>query len=135
MNLVGKWEVSAVTTWVGDDLKWATREEASRMEDCNLSIFDTVMEFTDSGEVRTLARIPAGMSQEELDEARAQGEEIDGDFFVGEKHPWKEENGKIFYHTGAEGTFLDEEVSPWDEIIVEENGEITVLGMMRMKRM
>lgn len=133
MNLIGKWEVSAVLSALDGEMKWITREEADGMEDFDLSMFDPITEFTEDGVVLTLFRIPEKMPQEEIDNAISEGMERTGDFLVTGKQEWKEENGKFLYNTEIEGAIFDEEVSPWVEIPEDENGEITLMGMLRMK--
>ena len=133
MNLIGKWEVSAVLSALDGEMKWITREEADGMEDFDLSMFDPITEFTEDGVVLTLFRIPEKMPQEEIDNAISEGTERTGDFLVTGKQEWKEENGKFLYNTEIEGAIFDEEVSPWVEIPEDENGEITLMGMLRMK--
>ena len=60
---------------------------------------------------------PADMSQEEVDEMVAAGEmELYDGYLVYEKHPWKEEDGKVLFDSGMKGEVFGEAVSPWVEI-------------------
>lgn len=134
MKYIGKWEVSAALSFVDGEIKWVTREEANDIEDFDLSLFSPIMEFAPDGTVLTLYRIPEGMPQEEIDEAVSRGAVVAGDFLAMEKREWKEDGGKILYNTQIVGEFLGEEVSPWAEITEDENGEITMMEMIRLKR-
>lgn len=134
MKYIGKWEVSAVLSFVDGKIKWVTREEANSIKDFDLSLFSPIMEFAPDGTVLTLYRIPEGMPQKEIDEAVSRGAVVAGDFLAMEKHEWKEDGGKILYNTQIVGEFLGEEVSPWAEITEDENGEITMMEMIRLKR-
>ena len=97
------------------------------------SIFSKTMLFADvvftaDGMVQWCLPIPEGATQEQIDEAIASGElkmSAGGKMIVEEK-PWKEENGKIFYDTGAKGEVLGEAVSPWVEV-PEEDGMIQLM--------
>ena len=135
MNIIGKWVVSSVLSFDGGDFKWLTEEEASLKEDFDARTFAMIMDFMPDGTVRTMMKIPDGMSQEKIDEALEEGYERDGDCFVIKKEEWKEEDGKILYNSGIQGQFSGEEVSPWAEITQEENGEITFMNFYRMKKM
>lgn len=135
MNLIGKWEVSAVLSFADGEMKWVTREEANNIEDFDLSMFGAVMEFTPDGTVLDMMKIPQGMTQDEINKVISEGVELAGDFFVTGKHEWKEEDGKLLYNTQITGEVLGEEVSPWVEIPENENGEITLMDMLRMRRM
>ena len=135
MNHIGKWEVSAVLSFMDGEMKWVTREEANNIEDFDLSMFGAVMEFTPDGTVLDMMKIPQGMTQDEINKAISEGAELVGDFFVTGKHEWKEEDGKLLYNTQVTGEVLGEELSPWVEIPENENGKITLLDMLRMKRM
>ena len=67
-------------------------------------------------------------------EAISRGAVVAGDFLAMEKREWKEDGGKILYNTQIVGEFVGEEVSPWAEITEDENGEITMMEMIRLKR-
>ena len=81
-------------------------------------------------------KIPEGMSQEEIDKLISEEdmERVD-DYLVIATHQWKEDDGRFLYNTKIEGEIFGEEVSPWSEILVDDNGEITVADMIRMKKM
>lgn len=134
MKIIGQWKVSAVLSGVDGTLKWVTREEAEQIEDFDFSMFDAITEFRLDGTVCDLLRIPQDMPQDEIDNAVAAGYELAGDFLVAGKHAWKEENDKIFYNTNINGEILDEELSPWAEIAEDTDGNITLMGILRLTR-
>ena len=80
------------------------------------------------------ALLSLNWSQSAIDEAVSRGAVVAGDFLAMEKREWKEDGGKILYNTQIVGEFLGEEVSPWAEITEDENGEITMMEMIRLKR-
>lgn len=134
MKIIGQWKVSAVLSDVDGTLKWVTREEAEQIEDFDFSMFDAITEFRLDGTVCDLLRIPQDMPQDEIDNAVASGYELAGDFLVAGKHAWKEENDKIFYNTNINGEILGEELSPWAEIAEDTDGNITLMGILRLMR-
>ena len=95
MNIIGKWVVSSVLSFDGGDFKWLTEEEASLKEDFDARTFAMIMDFMPDGTVRTMMKIPDGMSQEKIDEALEEGYERDGDCFVIKKEEWKEDAGAV----------------------------------------
>ena len=118
--IVGRYSVAEMMTAVGDgfglysreavekDLKArnASDEEAAEA----LSGFDSVFEFTPDHTVVTWMKIPAGVSQEEIDEAVRSGEigEIRDGYFAAGKMEWKSLNGKYYVNTGEESELFDE---------------------------
>lgn len=80
------------------------------------------------------ALLSLNWSQSAIDEAVSRGAVVAGGFLAMEKHEWKEDGRKILYNTQIVGEFLGEEVSPWAEITEDENGEITMMEMIRLKR-
>lgn len=134
MNIIGMWEVSAIMSYDNDQFVWLTQEEAQNKEDYDSRMFSSVTEFMPDGTVRNMMKIPPEMTQAEIDEAVSEGMELVGDFIVTEKREWKEENGTLFYNSNIQGTVFDEDIDPWTEIVVEDNGEITIMEMMKMKR-
>ena len=135
MNIIGKWEVSAVISFVDGDMKWVTKEEAANIEDFDTSMFAPIMEFTPDGTILNLMKIPDDMTQEQIDGAISEGMERVDDYLITQKQTWKEEDGKLLYNTEIEGEILGEEVSPWAEITVDDNGEITMMEMFRLKKL
>ncbi len=134
MNPIGQWKVSALLSAADGEMKWVTREEAEKIEDFDLSMFDAITEFRPDGTVCDLIRIPQGTPQAEIDKAVAEGCEVAGDCIVAGKHAWKEEDGKILYNTNITGEIFDEELSPWAEIEADADGDITLMGLLRLTR-
>lgn len=136
MNIIGKWEVSAIMSFVDGEIKFVNRAKAEDIEDFDIKMFDVVTEFLPDGVVRDMMKIPEGMSQEEIDKLISEEdmERVD-DYLVMATHQWKEDDGRFLYNTKIEGEIFGEEVSPWSEILVDDNGEITVADMIRMKKM
>ena len=134
MNQIGQWKVSAVLSAMDGEMKWVMREEAEKIEDFDLSMFDAITEFRPDGTVCDLIRIPQGTPQAEIDKAVAEGCEVAGDCIVAGKHAWKEEDGKILYNTNITGEIFDEELSPWAELEADADGNITLLGLLRLTR-
>ena len=69
-----------------------------------------------------------------IDKAVAEGCEVVGSCIVAGKHVWKEEDGKILYNTNITGEIFDEELSPWAEIEADADGNITLMGVLRLTR-
>ncbi|MDD6799783.1 MAG: hypothetical protein PUE85_05125 [Firmicutes bacterium] len=135
MNIIGRWGVSAVMSFADGDFKWVTEEESANIEDFDTSTFSQVMEFTPDGKLLNMIKIPENTPQEEIDNAVSAGMTRVDDYLVTGQQEWKEEDGKILYNSGVQGEVLGEEVSPWAEIAVDDNGEITVMEMIRMKKL
>lgn len=74
MNPIGQWKVSALLSAADGEMKWVTREEAEKIEDFDLSMFDAITEFRPDGTVCDLIRIPQGTPQAEIDKAVADGD-------------------------------------------------------------
>ena len=128
----GLWKLKEVLSFNENfERVWKSVDELLADENTDPSdkkLYSMVIEFADDGFVKMMMPIPDGVSQEEIDEALSSGElELYGDnMMVFEKHPWKEENGKVKYDTGVKGEVFGESVDPWDEIR-EEDGMIRML--------
>lgn len=131
MKYTGKWKIKQILTFNDKmEREWKDVEALlndPETDDADKKMLTAFFEFGEDGQLRTLMAIPAGVPQEAVDAAVQSGEiELYGDnMIIMEKHPWKEENGKVLYDTGVRGTTFDEPVDPWDEL-EEEN------GMLRM---
>ena len=136
MDICGLWKVREMhlVTPDGEKVFTADSQVDNDMYAEIVQMCKYIMEFAPDGTVLTLYRIPEGMPQEEIDEAVSRGAVVAGDFLAMEKREWKEDGGKILYNTQIVGEFLGEEVSPWAEITEDENGEITMMEMIRLKR-
>lgn len=54
---------------------------------------------------------------------------LDGMAIV-EQHPWKEENGEYYYHTGVEGDIGGEAVDPYEKLVPDDDGCLPIIGGM-----
>ena len=135
MDIIGKWEVSSILSFGENGPEWLTPDEARQKEDFDESILNMFAEFMPDGTLRYMIKLPENVPQEELDNAVASGAEVVGDYLVTQKSEWKEENGKYLFNSQIEGEIFGEEVSPWAEISVDDNDEITVMDLYRMKKM
>ena len=65
------------------------------------------------------------------------GEEVrllDGMAIV-EEHPWKEENGVYYYHTGREGDAGGVPVDPYEKLELDEDGCLPMsAGLIRIEK-
>ncbi|MBR2108707.1 MAG: hypothetical protein IJ932_01995 [Ruminococcus sp.] len=127
MDIKGLWKVDKILGFDDDfnqiwkDAQAILNDSAADDDEKNMA--KSVVEFGDDGIIKMMMPLPEGISQEEIDAAVAEGEiEVSGDMMIAEKHPWKEEDGKIFFDSGIEGEAFGEEVSSWQEVTVTDNG-------------
>lgn len=137
MDVKGIWKVNKIMGF-DDDYNQVWKDAEAIINDPSADSDEKQMakaqvEFGDDGFVKMMMSLPEGVSQEEIDEAVAAGEiEVCGNMMVAEKHPWKEEDGKVLYDSGTEGEVLGEEVSPWLEITETEDGiEMFMLKLVK----
>ena len=151
-EIVGTWEVYKTIASIGEDFGLHTRDEVEadnkRRLDAGeidedeaaeaLEAFGIAVEFTDDHQVKTWNKLPAGVSDEEIKEALEAGEiaEIrDGMFLSGESKEWKAVGGKYYYNTEEERMLFDEPQSPWDELIIDEEGNLPMgSGFLVLRR-
>lgn len=127
MDVIGIWKVDKIMGFDDDfNQVWKDAQAIINNPDADedeKNMAKAQVEFGDDGMVRMMMPLPEGISQEEIDAAVAEGEiEVKGDMMIAEKHPWKEEDGKVLYDSGTEGEAFGEEVSPWLEIKKTDNG-------------
>ena len=127
MDIKGLWKVDKILGFDDDfnqiwkDAQAILNDSAADDDEKNMA--KSVVEFGDDGIIKMMMPLPEGISQEEIDAAVAEGEiEVSGDMMIAEKHPWKEEDGKILFDSGIEGEAFGEEVSSWQEVTVTDNG-------------
>lgn len=127
MDVKGLWKVDKILGF-DDDFNQVWKDAQAMIDDPSVDEDEkqaakALVEFGDDGFVRMMMPLPEGVTQAEIDEAVAAGEiEVSGDMMVAEKHPYKEEDGKVLYDSGTQGEAFGEEVSPWLEIKETENG-------------
>ncbi|MBR6044100.1 MAG: hypothetical protein IKP47_00545 [Ruminococcus sp.] len=79
--------------------------------------------------INFLAKIPEGVSQEEIDEALASGELklFSDNLMLVEKKGWKDDNGVLKFDTGAKGEVMGEPIDPWSPIKFTDDGLIELM--------
>ncbi len=137
MELTGLWKVEKGMRFTDQGLVYSTKEEALAADpEADVEIFDMQYLFGEDGTVSMVAEIPEGISEEEIEEALKQegvSRYDEKHVLMKQKEGWKEEDGKYFFNTGVRGTVLDEEVNPWVEIGLDEEGLLT-MPMFKMKK-
>lgn len=134
MELIGKWKVKELLFPTGNGMVSYTPEnlpEGDNADEIIMMLMSRV-EFTEDGFMNTLMRVP----EDKIELAKSQGAVIDADGFAPiEQTTWKEKDGKFYYDTKVEGEVLGEEVDPFAEIPVDENGCLTIAyGTMILER-
>lgn len=127
MNLIGKWKIKKVACITPDGFSLCTEDELPPEEDYNeyRIMFRSVFDFRGDGYAYQLL-------EPELFRQLGTGEDVvllDGMAIV-EKHPWKEENGEYFYHTGMEGDVGGEPIDPYEKLEPDEDGCIPLTAGM-----
>lgn len=129
MSIIGTWKVKNLMTYVPDEgMKSITVEEAKAIDDEDIQQMAAMMiKITEDSQMVMGMKLPPEM----LEEAKAQGAPVTEDgMIIAQQHEWKEENGTYFYLSGNSGTIGDEEISPWEELAVGEDGTLTMMGGM-----
>lgn len=125
MELIGKWKVKKVFCITPDGMELLTPSELPQGEDydeyrlMSRSIFD----FRPDGIAYLLLTPEDFAKMDSGEEMRL----LDGMAIV-EEHPWKEENGKYFYHTGMEGDVDGEPIDPYEKLTPDEDGCLPMTG-------
>ena len=137
MDVKGLWKVNKILGF-DEDFNQIWKDAQAILDDPDAdddekNAAKALVEFGDDGMVRMMMPFPEGVTQEEIDAAVSEGEiEVSGDMMVAEKHPWKEEDGKIFFDSGTQGEALGEEVSPWQEVTASDDGiELFTLKLIK----
>ncbi|MGN0657735.1 MAG: hypothetical protein ACI4KR_13185 [Ruminiclostridium sp.] len=139
INLVGKWQISET---IGFDLEkgmfWRTLDEAEAAgEDENTLKIQRfgVTVFYEDGTMETLVPLDKlGVTEEMLEALKEEGKTIKDGMVVLEMKQWKTEEEKNYINSGITGEIVDEEVSPWAEIVEVDDNTIEMLGVLRYKR-
>lgn len=121
MDIIGKWKIKEFNIPTPDGIKKYTPETLPDTEEFEefAKMLSTRVEFTEDGLLNTLMQVP----EEMLEAAKEQGFTVREDgFAVIDSTAWKEEDGKFFFDSKIEGEILGEEVDPFTEIKVTEDG-------------
>ena len=117
------------------------RVAAGEMEEeeipSEMKLFDMQMWFTEDHKVKTVAKIPDGVSQKEIEAAVAAGhigELLEGGYYADKGRDWKYVNGSYYYDTGEERELMGKKLSSWDPLVIDADGCID-LHMMVLKKM
>ena len=125
MELIGKWKIKKVFCITPNGMELLKPDELPQGEDydeyrlMSRSIFD----FRPNG-VAYMLLTPEDFARRDTDEEMML---LDGMAIV-EEHPWKEENGEYFYHTGEEGDINGEPIDPYEKLTPDEDGCLSMTG-------
>lgn len=145
MNIIGKWKLCGIETYVdGGVSKLLTPEEylnapmppyiktdadVEHEKQQREMMSSTLLSVDDDGLIYSLMPVPAGITKEQLDSAVAAGAfKVKDGLMVIETFEWKEENGVLQFDSKIQGEVLGEKVSPWRQLLDEE-GNINLQGM------
>ncbi len=124
MGLIGKWTVKKSIHPTEDGMKHLTKEEliAAGVEEEDLQMFGSIIEFKTDGTVDTLVQLP----EEMWAEAKADGAELDENGCIKvDSSTWSEKDGKYYYSVGGEDAPLE----------LTEDGLLTfAMGMMLLEK-
>ncbi|MBQ3912676.1 MAG: hypothetical protein II694_06875 [Lachnospiraceae bacterium] len=139
MSMIGgKFELFPVEEVIADlDKQLAAgaidEHEAGQMK----SLIEARYEFTDDHRVLEMAKVPDGVSEEEIKKAIEAGQikdYKDGYFSRGEKE-WKAIGGKYYYDTQEQREVFGEALSSWDELVFDEDGLLNYgSGFVKLKK-
>ncbi len=120
MNIIGKWKLKSIYAPTDEGLKLYTAEdipeEFAYMFEENK---DMLLEFSEDGTLNTVVKAEGDY----LEMAKAEGVEIrDDGYIVAFSTRWEEHDGKYRYDSGFEGEILDEDVDPFVDIDVTDDG-------------
>ncbi len=138
LDVIGTWIVVEAMRFDEDmNRKWMTKEEVmadDSIDEDAKEPFRYKLVFMEDGTQCTTMPIPEDVTQEEIDQAVAEGEIelFEEKYMALEKHLWKIEDGKLMIDTGMKGEVLGEEVSPWVEAPITDG--IMEYMMFRLKR-
>ena len=97
-------------------------------------LLQTVVVFNEDGTIDFFCPLPEGVSQEEIDAALAAGQlRLKDGMMVMDQKQWRNEDGKVFTNTGAEGEVLGEKIGPWEELKMLDGDKIEMM-LYRLKR-
>lgn len=119
MELMGKWKIKKVFCITPDGMELTAPDDIPQGEDYDeyRRMSRAIFDFRPDG-IAYMLLPPEDFKQMDT------GEELqllDGMAIV-EQHPWKEENGAYFYHTGMEGDAGGVPVDPYEQLTPDEDG-------------
>ena len=125
MELIGKWKVKKVFCITPDGMMGLAPEELPQGEDSDeyRRMSRTIFDFRPDGIAYLLFPTEDFAAMDSGEDLRL----LDGMAII-EEHPWKEENGEFFYHTGMEGDVDGEPVDPYEKLIPDEDGCLPLTG-------
>jgi len=132
MELMGKWKIKKVFCITPDGMELIAPADIPQGEDYDeyRRISRAIFDFRPDG-IAYMLLPPEDFKQMDT------GEELqllDGMAIV-EQHPWKEENGEYFYHTGMEGDINGEPVDPYEKLEPDEDGCLPMVdGLMVIEK-
>ncbi|MBR6873107.1 MAG: hypothetical protein IKN17_06345 [Ruminococcus sp.] len=139
MDIIGTWKIAKVMTRdEAFNAVWCPVEEylADPAVDADFKkgVDGGKLIFSEDGTISFLAKIPEGVSQEEIDAALASGELVMmGDLMVIEKKAWKEVDGVYKFDTGAKGEVLGEPIDPWAPVKFTDDGLLEMMTYQYVK--
>lgn len=134
MNIVGKWKLKGLNIPTADGAELYTVDNyPEEYEDIFNENKDMVLEFCADGTYNMIMEAVGEIAET----AEAEGYPIREDgYVVVDSATWEDRDGTIFYDSQAEGTILDEEIDPFIELGITEDGCILFnYGMMLFERM
>ena len=132
MELIGKWKIKKIFCILPDGMQILAPEEFPEGEDYDQYrlMSRMIFDFRPDGIVYQLASPEDFAAMDTGEEVRL----LDGMAIV-EEHPWKEENGEYYYHTGMEGDIGGEPVDPYEKLVPDEDGCIPMAaGMLLIEK-
>ena len=127
MELMGKWKIKKILCMTENGMELLAAEEIPETEDYDSYriMSAAIYDFRPDGIEYTL------LTPEQFEQMDT-GEELtllDG-MAVFEQHPWKEENGEFYLHTGEEGDICGEPVDPYEKLVPDDEGCLPIIGGM-----
>lgn len=127
MELIGKWKIKKILCITENGMELIAPEDIPETEDYDESrlMCQSIFDFRPDG-IAYMLLTPEQFAQRDTDEEPTL---LDGMAIV-EQHPWKEENGEYYYHTGVEGEAGGEPVDPYEKLVPDDDGCLSIIGGM-----
>lgn len=136
MDYFGKWVIKDFLVGTEDGIQKMTVQEVLAAEDSEememyQEFANAVIVISPEGTVNTYFAI----SEDQVEEARAEGLEITEYGMLVESRELKVENGEYLYDTGIRGEFAGQEVSSFAKLKLDEEGYLPFGGgMFRLEK-